>query len=318
MTSQIILSNSSIQTFKQCRRKYWLEHYRRLKSKQQEYIGPLALGSRIHKALEVYYARMGAGQTSAQADLLGIWADLSDYDRWDFPEGFVDENAYDAEAELGRVMLEGYLQWIEDEGIDSELDILSQEERLEADMLEGRVKLVGKIDQRVKRTLDGSRWIRDFKTAASFTDIYKTIQMNEQFLTYMVLEMLNGIDEDSRVGGAIVTALRKNKRTSAARPPFYEQLEVEHNLFELRNFFMRLQGELRAIVGMVDALDAGEDHHVVAYPSPSRDCSWRCPFYAACPMFDDGSDVERYIADNYDEGDPFDYYGAASPTPVTS
>jgi len=142
--------------------------------------------------------------------------------------------------------------------------------------------------------------------------------MNEQFLTYMVLEMLNGIDEDSRVGGAIVTALRKNKRTSAARPPFYEQLEVEHNLFELRNFFMRLQGELRAIVGMVDALDAGEDHHVVAYPSPSRDCSWRCPFYAACPMFDDGSDVERYIADNYDEGDPFDYYGAASPTPVTS
>src|SRR5690606_16751505 len=119
--------------------------------------------------------------------------------------------AFDKEAELGRIMLEGYLEWLEEEGIDSEVDITSQEERLDADFLDGRVKLVGKIDQRIRRKADGTRMIRDFKTTANFADIEKTIAQNEQFITYMLLEMLKK-DEGDRVSGAVVTALKKNKR----------------------------------------------------------------------------------------------------------
>jgi hypothetical protein len=120
-------------------------------------------------------------------------------------------------------------------------------------------------------------------------------------------------DETDRVAGAIVTALKKNKRTTAARPPFYEQLEVGHNIFELRNFYKRLQGELLQIIQMWDALDEGADHQVVAYPSPSRDCSWKCPFNAICPMFDDGSDVERALSDQFEARSPFEYYGESDP-----
>lgn len=212
-------------------------------------------------------------------------------------------------------MLAGYVEWIQDEGIDSDLEVLSQEETLEAELMGGRVKVVGKIDQRVQRRADGARFIRDFKTSANFADIYKTVQMNEQFILYMVLEMLKK-DEKDRVGGAIVTALKKNKRTAAAKPPFYDQVEVLHNIFELRNFFMRLQGELQQIVQFWDALDDGADPQVVAYPTPTRDCSWKCPFVQVCPMFDDGSDVERALEDQFEPRSPFEYYGDSDPLKV--
>ncbi len=312
MTDQIVVSNSSIQTFKQCRRKFWLEHYRQMRPKTQPTTGALALGSRVHKALELYYGEIAAGKTSEDADLPGIWRDLVEDDRTLLIIDGWDTTTLDNEAELGRIMLEGYLEWVADEGIDSDLEILSQEERLDADFLGGRVKVVGKVDQRVRRRADGARLIRDFKTSANFADLHKTLQMNEQFLLYMVLEMLKK-DETDRVAGAIITALKKNKRTSAARPPFYDQTEVGHNIFELRNFYKRLQGELLQIVQFWDALDAGEDHQVVAYPSPSRDCSWKCPFNQICPMFDDGSDVERALSDQFEARSPFEYYEDKDP-----
>jgi hypothetical protein len=56
------------------------------------------------------------------------------------------------------------------------------------------------------------------------------------------------------------------------------------------------------------ALDAGTDPALVVYPTPSRDCSWICPFYTACPMFDDGSGVEDLLAANFQVGDPYSYY----------
>lgn len=313
MPDQIVVSNSSIQTFKQCRRKFWLEHYRTLRPKRAEATGPLALGSRVHKALELYYGELGEGVSTEDVDIESIWAMLCDDDRDLLILDGLDTTTFDNEAELGRIMLSGYIMWIEDEGIDSDLEVLSQEETLEAEMLGGRVKVVGKIDQRVKRRTDGTRFIRDFKTTANFSDIHKTVQMNEQFILYMVLEMLKK-DEKDRVGGAIVTALKKNKRTAAAKPPFYEQIEVLHNIFELRNFFMRLQGELQQIVQFWDALDAGGDPQVIAYPTPTRDCSWKCSFAQVCPMFDDGSDVERALEDQFEPRSPFEYYGDSDPT----
>lgn len=315
MTDQIVISNSSIQTFKTCKRKFWLEHYRRLRPKTESATGALALGSRIHKALELYYTKLAEGLTPEQANLPGIWKALCDEDLLNILSGGGVTEEFEKEVELGRIMLEGYLEWIEDEGIDSDLEIVSQEETLDAEILGGRVKVVGKIDQRVRRKSDGTRLIRDFKTAAQFADLYKTLPMNEQFQLYMVLEMLKK-DEWERVSGALVTALKKNKRTASSKPPYYDQIEVQHNIFELRNFYRRLQGVASDIVEMWDKLDAGEDHHIVAYPTPTRDCSWKCPFYAGCQMFDDGSNVEMWLTDNFEEKSPFAYYGDSDPLAV--
>lgn len=309
----IVVSNSSIQTFKDCRRKFWLSYYRRLKPKREKTSGPLALGSRVHRALELYYIEFLKDPSMDQeAVMMAIWAELIEADRLllEAEDGVTDE--FTKEAELGRLMLEGYVAWIQEEGIDSDYEVVSQEETLRQEMLDGKVLLVGKIDQRVRRRVDGVRFIRDFKTAAQFADLEKTIEMQEQFILYMVLEQFQK-EETERVEGAIVTALKKVKRTANAKPPFYKQTEVQHNIFTLRNFYKRLQGELNQIVEFWEALDRGEDHQIIAYPSPTRDCSWKCDFHLLCPMFDNGSAIEQALADQFEVGDPYDYYGDSSP-----
>lgn len=309
----IVVSNSSIQVFKDCRRKFWLSYYRRLKAREEKMSGALALGSRVHRALELWYAEQAADPSVDGDRLVAIWAELLEEDRLVLEAEGRYTDDFDNEAELGRIMLEGYVEWLEDEGIDSALEIVSQEETLQQHMLDGQVLVVGKIDQRVRRRADGVRFIRDFKTSANFNDLMKTVQMNEQFLLYMVLEALQR-GEAERVEGAIVTALKKVKRTDRARPPFYEQVEVQHNIFTLRNFYKHLTGVLTEIVEMWRDLEDGEDPHVVAYPHPTRDCSWKCGFASICPMFDDGSAVEQAIEAQFTVGDPYSYYGESSPT----
>lgn len=310
----VVVSNSSIQTFKACRRQYWLKYYRRLKPKTEAQVGPLALGSRVHLALEQWYAmRLEYPDTDIGLQaLLDIWAELVEDDRLLViaTGGFLDD--FNKEVELGRIMLEGYVQWIEEEGIDALYEVIGLEETLEYPILDGEVLVAGKVDQRLRRKVDGALLVRDFKTSAAFADLLKTIEMQEQFLLYMTLEQLLKSESD-RVAGAVVTALRKVKRTAASKPPYYTQVEVEHNVFTLRNFFKRLIGECTLILDMHKQLDNGADHQMLAFPSPGRDCSWRCEFAAGCAMFDNGGAVEEWLADNFQESDPYAYYGDSSP-----
>lgn len=301
MTEPIRISNSEIQTFKDCRRKWWLSYYRRLQPKMQQMTGALALGSRIHQALDDYYSK--------GIPLLEAHALLVEADRKTLQDSFRDTYDLDSEAELGRIMLEGYLQWVEENGIDSELEMISTEEIISMPMLEGRVELQGKIDMRVRRKADGVRMFRDFKTVGgSFTDFGSMAHMNEQILTYMMLETAQNKDGE-RTEGGIFTMLKKVKRSANARPPFYDQIEVRHNVFALRSFWQRINGVLTDLMGTRDQLDKGADHRFVAYPRPSRDCKWKCQFFTVCPLLDDGSAAEQAISEMFDVGDPYGYYG---------
>ena len=296
----IRISNSEIQTFKDCRRKWWLNYYRNLKPLQQNFTGALALGSRVHAALDDYYSK--------NIPLLDAYAAHVENDRDLLRQSFRDTNELDTEAELGRIMLEGYLQWVDEDGIDAELEMISTEEIIAMPMFGGQVELQGKLDMRVRRKADGVRLFRDFKTVGgSFAEFGSMAHMNEQILTYMILEAANS-PEGERCDGGIFTMLKKVKRTANAKPPFYDQIEVRHNTFALRAFWNRLHGEVRDMMAVRKALDEGGDHHYVAYPRPSRDCKWKCNFFAVCPLFDDGSAAEHAIVELYSAGDPYDYY----------
>jgi hypothetical protein len=266
----------------------------------QDFTGALALGSRIHEALDRYYS---TGQ-----DLLEAHADLVKEDLKKLTDEYRDTSNLETEAELGRVMLEGYLEWVEMEGIDAELEMISTEEIIERPMLDGKVILQGKIDMRVRRKIDGARMFRDFKTVGgSFSDFGSMAHMNEQVKTYMVLEEAqNG--EGERADGAIFTMLRKVKRGAYAKPPFYDQIEVRHNKFTLRAFIEQLEGVLTEMVDTREALDAGGSHNKHVYPKPSRDCKWKCQFFAICPLFDDGSAAEAALSDAFVVADPYGYY----------
>jgi hypothetical protein len=262
--------------------------------------GALALGSRIHAALDDYYSK--------GIPLLDAHATLVEKDAQILLESGRDTYDLESEAELGRIMLEGYLQWVEENGIDAELDMISTEEIIEMPLLDNKVILQGKIDMRVRRKADGVRMFRDFKTVGgSFTDFASMAHMNEQILTYMMLETAQN-KGDERSEGGIFTMLKKVKRSANARPPFYEQMEVRHNVFTLRNFWQRIHGTLTDLLNVRKALDEGTTHQFVAYPRPSRDCKWKCQFFAICPMFDDGSAAEQAISEAYVSSDPYGYY----------
>jgi CRISPR/Cas system-associated exonuclease Cas4 (RecB family) len=295
------LSNSEIQVFKDCRRKWWLNYYRRLMPKKRDYTGALALGSRIHEALDQYYSSNGT------VDLLEAHAALVKKDMETLVAEYRDTSDLESEAELGRIMLEGYLQWMDDEGIDSELEMISTEEVIEMPMFDGEVILQGKLDMRVRRKIDGVRMFRDFKTVGgSFADFANQAQMNEQILTYMMLEHAQNKAPEERSEGGIFTMLKKVKRTANAKPPFYQQIEVRHNVFTMRAFWQRIHGTVADLMNVKKALDAGQDPNFVAYPRPTKDC--KCQFYTICPMIDDGSSAEAAIEDMYEVSDPYGYY----------
>lgn len=295
------ISNSEIQVFKDCRRKWWLQYYRSLQPKKRDYTGALALGSRIHEALDRYY--------STGEDLLEAHSDLVNEDMKKLVAEYRDTYDLEAEAELGRIMLEGYLQWVDEEGIDSDLEMISTEEVISMPLFEGKVELQGKLDMRVRRKSDGVRMFRDFKTVGgSFADFGNQAQMNEQILTYMLLEHAQNKSEDERSEGGIFTMLKKVKRTANAKPPFYDQITVRHNVFTMRSFWQRIHGTIADLLNVKKSLDEGGDPSFVAYPRPTKDCKWKCPFFTVCPLIDDGSAAEAAISEMYEVADPYARY----------
>lgn len=296
MTEPIRISNSEIQTFKECRRKWYLTSYRRLVPKTYSVVGPLALGTRVHTALEAYYTE---GE-----DMLKVHSQLLDEDRQMLLADLRDVTELEHDGELGRIMLEGYMEWLAETGADSEWEIISAERIVSAPLFNGEVELRGKLDMRVRRLADDVRLFVDHKTCANFSDITKSAYMSEQFLTYHLLETLSPPEDGSRCDGGVYNMLRKVKRSGNARPPFYDRLEVRHNKAFLHSFWLRIHGEIAEMMRLRKLLDDGADHRQVAYPTPSRDCSWKCPFVHVCPLMDDGSAAEEMLNAFFVEGDP--------------
>ena len=301
MSEPVRISNSEIQTFKDCRRRWWFTYYRRLQPRERNFTGALALGSRIHEALDQYYA--------TGKPLLDAHAELVNAEKEELLTQFKDVAELEKEAELGHIMLDGYLQWVEENGIDAELEMVSTEEKITMPMFNGEVELQGKLDMRVRRKGDGVRMFRDFKTVGgSLGDFANLAPMNEQIMTYMLLEQ-SKTDETERSEGGIFTMLKKVRRTANARPPFYDQFEVRHNVFTLRSFWDRIHGTVADMMRVRTALDEGESPSFHAYPSPSRDCKWKCQFFTVCTLVDDGSAAEQALEAMFEVADPYAYYG---------
>lgn len=295
----VSVSNSEMSTYKECKRKWYLGYYRGLTPKDVPVQGALALGTRIHYALEMYY--------TDDANPLEVYAKTVDEDRvWLLAEQRPIDD-FEKEAELGRIMLEGYLEWVEETGADSGLEFVSAEEKLSVSIMDGKVNLIGKLDSRVKRKIDGVRLFIDHKTAVSAQNVTKIAHMNWQPKMYMLLEQLKE-DEEQRCDGMIYNILKKVKRTASAKPPFYERVEVRHNKATMDSFWLSVHGVIQDINQTRKALDDGYDHRQVAYPNPTNDCTWKCPFFAVCPLMDDGSAAESMIEDYYQQVNPYSRY----------
>lgn len=307
------VSNSEIQNFLRCRRQWYLNYYRRMTPKKRGLAGALPFGSRIHECLERRYAN---GE-----DPLAVWDELSTT-VWNTQiereeaEGFADEEArvkLRKEYDLGKAMLEGYVQWVEEEGADEKIELIAAEIIIEADSGVPGMKLRGKLDQRVRRRSDGALMFLDFKTAKSLDDGPALLHLNEQFKFYAMIEWLNalqgtqpGSSMPELTRGGIYRMLKKVLRSGKAQPPFFAQVEMRHNRATLESMWHRTNRRLTDIKQVREQLDAGGDHRYWADPRPTKDCSWDCPFTRICPMMDDSprESWEAMLAANYTEYDP--------------
>jgi hypothetical protein len=78
---------------------------------------------------------------------------------------------------------------------------------------------------------------------------------------------------------------------------YLEQLrsleELEANPFIRRDYVIRSQSniEMESIKILAESADM-LDPELILYPTPTRDCSWDCPFYGPCTSLDDGGDPD--------------------------
>jgi len=293
-------------TFRRCRRKWWLSHYRRLIPRATyPYGSPISIGNLVHDALAAYY------DPNLRIDPVH-YAQGKVNDAIENDPGYAIE--IEKEWELVQAMLMGYVEWLEETGADSDLRFLGSERKVEVPMTEN-VTLISKLDAPVEQISDGAKLALEHKTVGSLTQPLEGLKIDTQLLTEHLVRFLDAQAKGATVEeaydqchGILYNMLRKVKRTARATPPFYGREIVPHNIHELRNHWKHVLTIANEILATTARLDMGENPHTVVPPSPDRSCGWQCQFFKICAMFDDNSRVEDAIEAMYEEGDPLARY----------
>jgi hypothetical protein len=311
-------SNSELNAWRTCRRQWWLLWFRQLALATESRTDARATGDRLHRALAAWYVADPAQRVDPRDALERVivedWTEIRDTalkagmdEAWlaTTAEEFATVNAVE------RLVIEGYVQWLEETGADAGYQVLGSEQALAAvvpvDNDGTQARLIAKLDARVRRESDNVRLFIDHKSTGSNLSVVKpTLKFNPQMKWYHVIEwVLSPAGE--RVDGALYNMLKKSKRTVRATGPFYDRVEIRHNEHELRAFFTQSIVFIREILQAKTALDAGVQPDLVVPPAPGEHCRW-CDVRDICFMLDDGSRAEDAIAENFVTRDPLTRY----------
>jgi hypothetical protein len=321
-------TNSELATKRRCARKWYFNHYLKIFRQRERYNLNQYIGILTHLAVAEMYnshheplstiAYQAATDRAAEEDAMVDAPESAKAIHLENLEAIAEAEAF------ATLIVEGYIEWLAEEGPDSYLQFVSAETELSVafplDSIQQRredgVYLLGKLDARFIDERSDARVFMDHKTVQNFPDLEKWAHLNPQFLFYGLIEYLTILGQSQNAeevagtwtDGGIINMLRKVKRTARSTPPFYKRKEVRHSIHELRNFFARTSGEISAILDIEDQLDSGVDHHLVCPPNATRDCSWDCPYMQLCAIVDDGSDATGFIQEAFVVGDPLKRY----------
>ena len=284
---------SEIKRFIRCRRSWWLQYQLHWK-KPDEYPGAHHTGTMYHEGVGAY--RLGADRDGAEAAVYEAFHGEVK------PEQVTE--AHPAYAEwaksytLAARMVEGYIDWAEEEGIEvgrKSVVVEEQREQLLPFRVSGHdVTVTYKADHVYEDSQLGGYVLDDLKSVATLSQTPPTTDF--QLLTYSYLEGL-------RLGKFPVRAQhsmgRRVLRTAAAKPPFFgesgfgvsEQMMVKHA--------EHLHAILGDMVRVIEKADLYGLDSALLYPNPSKDCTWDCGMLDVCGMVDDGSDYETVLELNY-------------------
>lgn len=281
---------SQFSKFKRCRRAWGLEYIQGLELDRAPGVtkGARDVGTLFHLGAEAYYK----GGSWREA-LDGRQAELSEDEVWskDWQDSFT----------LVRIMLEGYVDWVQRTGADAQEEVLHVEPQLEAEFAEVHgdlIILTGKPDLIVRDVLSDAITLVDTKTVQSLTQVQNHAG---QGLTYALLaKMQLGVD----VTLFRTNQARKVKRSATAKPPFYGRAEMVVTPKHLVTHRNHLLGQLDTMVALMQQWEEKgysprEEHDRLFYPNPTATCDWDCDFLAPCKQMDNGSNFEHTIRSFY-------------------
>lgn len=295
----ITLSQSELKTWSTCRRRWWLAYYRQLQLRNEPPTGVVHVGSHTHLALEGYY---------------GYNLDALQVLRWSYDDIVAQQPDYEKELrkdfDMASAMVEGYLQWAAETGLDVGLNVAGTEHELIYPVTLPSGQLVtwrAKLDLLMRRESDNRLLLRDWKTVGDFGKANALI-LDQQMRFYAMLQALVNPDPARRVDGAQYLMMKRSKRTARATGPFFQLAEVSYNRHDLNSTYLRAIAISQEILVARQRLEAGEDHRYVCYPTTSDFCTWGCAYYKICNLFDDGSRSEAALAAEYEHVEPYHYY----------
>lgn len=295
------VSHSEMDVFKTCKRRWFLQYYMRLKRKHQPPRIAADTGTAVHSALERYYVLGGKNNhdVAKQAALDVITSERDAALARDLTPD--EQKAIDEIFSTSEIVTEGYFEWVTETKADKDWIVKGSEEKLlVAGPIEG-TEIKGYVDLWGEHEPSGDLLVVDTKVIANFGDTLKTLHINEQAPLYAMLMKM--MDPDRSRGFRVVwNMIKRNKQTSRARPPFYQRYELAINSDQLAQFYAQLHGQLADMLELERKLNEGMHHYMVAYPTPSRDCSWKCPYVSICgAMNDPRTDVDWIINNNYEQ-----------------
>lgn len=297
----VIITHSDISNFLTCRRKWQYDYVLDFRS-AEKLTGPLALGTRVHAALEAYYS----GETDDPVawidqkgkDDLALLEVRDDVKPWDLSQMYED-------MIVGRNCVTLYMEWLEETNADATFRTVSVEEKVEAPILGGRAILRGKVDLLQEDVTSGLLCSNDFKTTADWGGGLED-QLIRSYQHWCYLIALQYVYPDRNVECAQYTVLRKVKKIPSSPPksPLVSRFTVPSTR---RSIGMKKAQIERIALEMLNLRD--KDDPAVFYPSPGRHCSW-CDYKAPCDIADESPESVLALLSNgkYVQGTRYDRY----------
>lgn len=298
----LVISNSEIQKFKDCKRSWYAQYYLQRQPKEQPTTGATYLGTKVHAALEAYY---NPDLKCTPVQVGRLLREMYKLDESAHPQD--SEKLWDEYA-LADTMVYGYFEWLAETGADQNLEVIGVEREIVV-KLNDNISIRGRLDMTVADKHSGSLLFMDHKTCIQWLTV-DYLDRDEQSKFYMMLQRLeNPGNSGLWCDGGIFNMLRKVKRTGKAVPPFYKRETIRHNTDTLNSMYLRTVEAASEIAEVRADLDAGLDHRQVVYPHPGKDCVWKCPLASGlCAMLDDGSDWQGFLENEWKLVDPYARY----------
>lgn len=279
--SPLLVSYSDISSFLKCRRA-WNWGFTEDWTKPDKAIGALAIGTRVHASIENYYLDNGDpvdwfDKLSEDAHSL---LDSVDAPPWDY-------DTLEKETIIGRNCVEAHQEWLEEEGEDYNYNVFGVEQKVEADMLGGRIRLRGKADVVFQERDTGFLVVDDLKTTSAITpNLREELSKSWQHIIYLIC--LAETFPDQIVHRSTYTVMKKFTKAPKSGTPVVARWRVPGTSRNLSNKKVQLEAIL------TDMLRAYEEKS--QYPSPQMGCSW-CDYRHPCEVIDENPGSEVHILD---------------------